>query len=460
MFASAEITDALRKRLGAESCDLAAIFSPGGIADDAAQTVALAQENKCDWVVVDGYVFESQYQRALKAGGLKTLFVDDNGHASPYSADVVLNQNVSATRELYDDRSDQSRLLLGTRYSLLRREFAAWREWQREISPVGRRLLVLMGGSDPENVTARVLEALAAPEFAELEATVVIGGSNPNFAMQESLAWSRSIALKRDVANVAELIAGADVAISASGATCWELCFMGLPSLLVDVADNQKPLAQELDRRGCAIHVGDSTVTSAVIANRLNELISSFELRQSLSRQSRAWVDGYGAARVVAVLRGLPSLRLRRVCADDARLLWEWANDPEVRAASFSSAPVPWEEHTKWLSQKLDCRKSLFLIAEEESGSKVGQVRFDLDGGNAVLSFSIAKEKRGRGLASPLIEAAVQELWLNSEAARVHAFVKPENIPSARAFENAGFDRAGESQVRGSVAIEFVRARK
>ena len=200
-----------------------------------------------------------------------------------------------------------------------------------------------MGGSDPENVTARVVEALAAPEFAGLEATVVIGGSNPNFAMQESLAWSRSIALKRDVANVAELIAGADVAISASGTTCWELCFMGLPSLLVDVADNQKPLAQELDRRGCAIHVGDSTVTSAVIANRLNELISSFELRQSLSRQSRALVDGYGAARVVAVLRGRPSLRLVAL-RRDGRLLWEWANDPEVRAASFSSAPVSWED--------------------------------------------------------------------------------------------------------------------
>jgi UDP-2,4-diacetamido-2,4,6-trideoxy-beta-L-altropyranose hydrolase len=460
VFASAEITDALRKRLGAESCDLAVISSPGSSADDAARTVTLAQENKCDWVIVDAYAFGSQYQRALKAAGLKALFVDDRGHASPYSADVVLNQNVSATRELYADRSNQTRLLLGTRYSLLRREFTAWRDWQREISRVGRRLLVLMGGSDPGNFTARVLEALAVPEFAELEATVVIGGSNPNYAMLENLASSRNIALKRDVANVAELMSGADVAISASGATCWELCFMGLPSLLVDAADNQKPLAQELDRRGCAIHVGDSMVTSAVIAKNLNELISSFELRQSLSRQSRALVDGYGAARIVSVLRGAPSFRLRRVCADDARLLWEWANDPDVRAASFSSAPIPWEEHVKWLSAKLGCKKSLFLIVEEENGSKVGQVRFDLDGGDAVLSFSIAKEKRGFGLASPVIEAAVQELWLNSEAGRVHAFVKPENVPSVKMVENAGFDRVGEDEVRRSGAIEFVRARK
>ncbi|MGH9495154.1 MAG: PseG/SpsG family protein, partial [Candidatus Sulfotelmatobacter sp.] len=165
VFASAKITDALRKRLAAESCDVAAISSPGGSFEDAAQTVALARENKCDWVVVDGYAFGPQYQQVLKAAGLKTLFVDDHGHAPPYSADVVLNQNLTATRELYSDREGQTRLLLGTRYCLLRREFADWREWQREISPVCRRLLVVMGGSDPENVTARVLEVLAADEF-------------------------------------------------------------------------------------------------------------------------------------------------------------------------------------------------------------------------------------------------------------------------------------------------------
>ncbi len=82
MFASAEITDALRKRLGAESCDLAVISSPVGSSGDAAQTLALAQENQSDWVVVDGYVFGSHYQQALKAAGLKVLFLDDYGHAS------------------------------------------------------------------------------------------------------------------------------------------------------------------------------------------------------------------------------------------------------------------------------------------------------------------------------------------------------------------------------------------
>ena len=76
-----------------------------------------------------------------------------------------------------------------------------------------------------------------------------------------------------------------------------------------------------------------------------------------------------------------------------------------------------------------------------------------------MLSFSIAKEKRGRGLASRYRGWGSGAL-VEFRSARVHAFVKPENIPSARAFENAGFDRAGESQVRGSVAIEFVRARK
>lgn len=460
IFAAAEITDALRERLGDEGCTIESVSSPGGSSADATQTVAFAQAHGAAWVVVDGYVFGSQYQRPFNVAGVKTLFLDDHGRGSPYSANVVLNQNVGANRDLYTDRDPQTRLLLGTRYCLLRREFARWRSWHREISSTCSQLLVLMGGSDPENVTARVLEALATDEFKGLATTVVVGGSNPNFAILKSLAGSwPNIILRKNVTAMGELIASADIAISASGATCWELCCLGLPSLLVDVADNQKPIATELDRRGCALHIGDWSVTLAVIQQRLRELVGSVELRQSLAFRSRELVDGRGAERAISAMRGTPLLCLRRAAQSDAPLLWEWANDPEVRAASFSSSPIPWEAHVAWLADKVDPSKTLFLIAEEEDGSSVGQVRFDLSGNEAELNFSIAKEHRGLGRASPLIESAVLRLWADTTTARVHAFVKAENIASAKAFEKTGFERIGSEQVRGKTATHFIRVR-
>jgi UDP-2,4-diacetamido-2,4,6-trideoxy-beta-L-altropyranose hydrolase len=461
VFAMAESTPAIQMRLAAESCEVMSISSPAGTAEDARQTIGLAREQKSDWVVVDGYHFTADYQRALKDGGLKLLFLDDYGHAQNYSADLVLNQNVSAGESLYANREPQTRLLLGTRYCLLRRQFAAWRNWQREVLPECRRILVTMGGSDPENLTARVIEALALARLESVEATVVIGGSNPHFARLQSLATRSGgrITMRRDVSNMAEQMAASDVAVSAAGSTCWELCLLGLPALLIDVADNQTEVARELDRRGCAIHVGDRTVTAGAIADRLNQLVFTRDLRLSLSKRSRELVDGEGALRVVSVLRGANNVRLRGARPDDVRLLWEWANDPEVRAASFSSAPIPWETHVAWFAEKIDRSGSLIFIAEDEGGTPFGQIRFDLKGGEAELNLSLAKEKRGMGLAVPLIEAGTREILGCTECERVHAYVKPQNAASARAFERAGFVRVGVEQVREHIAVHFICVR-
>lgn len=458
VFAMAERTDAIQNRLSAESCEIANIASKAGTVEDAAQTIALASQQNSEWIVVDGYSFTAKYQADLKSAACKVLFLDDYAQAQRYSADLILNQNVSANAVLYTEREPRTRLLLGTRYCLLRREFGRWQRWQREISPVCNDLLVLMGGSDPESITARTIEAFVSTELKEMSATVVIGGSNPNSAAMGKLAAKAGkITVRRNVSDIGELMAAADLAISAAGTTCWELCLLGLPMLLVDVAENQTEVAKELDRRGCAIRVGDWSVRSDEIACQLKRVAASQELRQSLSRRSRELVDGKGAARVVSVLRGPQGLRVRRARADDVQLLWKWANDPEVRAASFSSTPIPWETHIAWFAEKFD--KSIILIAEDDHGIPLGQVRFDLNGCEADLNISLAKEKRGFGLAVPVIEAAMSELFANRKYELVHAFVKPENAASARAFEQAGFRRIGMEQVRGNSALHFVHGR-
>ena len=461
VFAMAEATSAIQRRLVAEGCEVVSVSSAAGTAEDARQTIALGREQKAEWIVVDGYHFAADYQRALKAAGFKILFLDDYGHSQHYSADLVLNQNVCARAERYIDREPQTRLLLGPRYCLVRREFGAWRDWNREVLPLCYHVLVMMGGSDSENLTARVIQALALAGLEDVGTTVVVGGSNPHFVMLQNLAAQsgQKITLRRDVSNMAEPMAAADVAISAAGSTCWELCLLGLPALLVDVADNQSELAKELDRRGCAIRVGDRTVSLERIAEQLKRLGGSQELRQSLSQRSRELVDGDGAMRVVSVLRGTEGMRLRRARADDIRLLWEWANDPEVRAASFSSAPIPWETHVVWFAEKVGQNRSLLFIAEDEEGIAFGQIRFDLKGGEAELNLSLAKEKRGIGLAVPLIEAGVREVLAGTECERVHAFVKPQNAASARAFEKAGFVRVGMEQVRENSAVHFICGR-
>jgi len=464
VFAMAESARATQTLLEAESCDVLPVSASPGTIDDILQTIELAQERNCEWVVVDGYQFRAAYQQGLKASKVKVLFLDDCGHSEHYVADLVLNQNASATSMMYSAREAHTQLLLGPRYAMLRREFSVWRDWKRAIHPACSRVLVMMGGSDEGNVTAIVIEALRLLAMNEIETTVVAGGTNPHFAGLQSQA-ARSglkITVLKDVSNVGELMAGADLAISAAGSTCWELCLLGLPSLLIDVADNQTTVARELDKRECAIHISDRKVTPETIAKGLQGIIGTQELRQSLSCRSRELVDGRGASRVVSILRRQEALRLRPVQFEDRRLLWEWANDPDVRAASFSSEPISWKAHEVWFDEKLHSlqgsdSKTLIFIAEDEEAKAVGQIRFDSRSeGEWEVGISLDRNMRGRGLGSELIAAGVRELLKEIRTARIHAHVKPLNRASAKSFENAGFRRSGMDQVRGIAAIHLI----
>lgn len=461
VFAMAETTLAIQARLAIESCNVLCVSAgarDGGDAEDARQTISLARERQAEWIVVDGYQFNADYQRAIKAAGFKLLFLDDFGHAHHYCADIVLNQNVCASESLYQDRQPETRLLLGPRYSLLRREFSAWRDWQRVIAPQGHRILVIMGGSDPENVTARAMEALSLLRLENFEATVVVGGSNPNLKLLERAAEQASARIRicGGVSNIAELMAWADVAVSAAGSICWELCLLALPALLIDVASNQTAVAHELQRLGCALHLGGSRDVSAQkIAEELARLLRSEEERRSLSCRARGLVDGRGAGRVMTALRG--GLQVRPAQENDSPLLWEWANDPQVRAVAFSAATIPWEKHKAWFASKMNNPDCLILIAEDEDGKAIGQFRVDWRSPqDGEIDVSVSRHCRGRGYGAKVIRLSVETACEQRPGARFHAFVKPDNQASRSAFEAAGFRNLGEENVSGHRAVHYL----
>jgi UDP-2,4-diacetamido-2,4,6-trideoxy-beta-L-altropyranose hydrolase len=221
------------------------LSAPPGSIDDAIQTLDLVQERSVDWILLDGYHFGARYQRKV-SGGPCLLVLDDYGHAEHYYADVVLNQNLYANEDFYPNREPHTRLLLGARYVLLRREFLKWQGWRREIPEVARKVLVTLGGSDPDNVTFQVIQALQRVKVDGLEVVVAVGGNNPNDeAIQSAIQGSRSpIRMEKNVTNMPELMAWAEVAVSAAGSTSWELAFMGLPSMILILAENQERAAR------------------------------------------------------------------------------------------------------------------------------------------------------------------------------------------------------------------------
>jgi UDP-2,4-diacetamido-2,4,6-trideoxy-beta-L-altropyranose hydrolase len=457
VFAMADATPAVEERLRNEGFEVTRTRVPIGSAADAEQSVWLANQHGASWVVVDGYEFGGEYQASLKRGGLKVLFIDDNGHAGHYSADFVLNQNAHARADFYPSRDAFTRLLLGPRFAMLRREFASWRGWTREIPAVARRVLVTMGGSDPDNVTESVVRAILAEP--SLHATVVAGGSNPHLSQLRQLVAGaqQHVQLVENVSNMPELMAQTDVAISGAGTTSLEMCFLGLPALLIVLADNQRPVAEELSRFGAAINLGEGTeVRPSTLSPCLTRLVSSQGDRKAMSERGRELVDGHGAERVVRRLR-TSALEIRRATTADCKRLWELANDSTVRASAFSPASIPWEDHVAWFESKMQTAACHILIGEAE-GAIAGQVRVDeRPDGEGELDVSVAREFRGAGVGSRLIDLAVGEIFASTGMSRVHAYILPQNAGSRRAFENAGFREVGGEQVKGHRALHYVR---
>jgi UDP-2,4-diacetamido-2,4,6-trideoxy-beta-L-altropyranose hydrolase len=302
----AETPPSLEARLVSEGVEISRVPAAAGSMEDAEQTTILAQRERADWLVLDGYQFGADYQHLVKRAGLSLVSVDDYGHASHYYADIVLNQNIHASDALYASREPYTRLLLGPRYILLRREFWRWRSWQREIVSSAHRILVTFGGGDPGNITRQAIAAFCEMGVDESEATVLVGASNPYFEeLKQSIRHSAlSIRLERNLPDVPEVMAWADLAISAAGSTCWEMAYMGLPSIVLVLADNQLPIAESLERAEVVVNLGWSGTGSQVsISAALRELARNEPLRRKLSDAGKQLVDGNGSRRLVSFLQ-------------------------------------------------------------------------------------------------------------------------------------------------------------
>jgi len=307
VFLTAELPTALQDRLTTEGMQTRRLSAEPGSVADAEETSRLASAIGAEWVVVDGYQFGAGFQAALKQASLYVLAFDDYGHSDHYHADLVLNQNLHARETLYRHREPSTGLLLGTDYVLLRREFLKCRGRERAIPRVAQRVLVTMGGADPENITETVVRALDLVQVDGLEAVVVVGGSNPHLEVVQ-MAVTRSrlpCELVVNVTDMASLMAGADAAVTAGGSSVWEFALLGVPALGIGRAQQETELLRGAAASGVVVDLGfHRDVTPRIIAGRLARLLLDPDERARLSGAARRVVDGSGPERVLRAMKG------------------------------------------------------------------------------------------------------------------------------------------------------------
>ena len=297
----AESIPVLEERLRREGVSCSRLQVVPGSMSDGLQTIEEAQRQDAAWVVIDGYRFGPGYVRNLKAGGLRVLFVDDDGGFDSYPADLVLNQNVCATPAMYAHCETSSKLLLGSAYVLLRPEFITQRPRSVHVTKA-RKVLITMGGSDPENITEKVMRALTT---TDVDLKVVIGGGNLKSDELIDLAGiSSKIEIEQSPDNMVPLMQWADIAISAAGSTCWELAYMGVPAIVIPCSIDQRSIAQGLAELGIAVSLGwHANLSEEAIRDAASGMLPDQAGRARMSERGRKLIDGRGAARVVEFLQ-------------------------------------------------------------------------------------------------------------------------------------------------------------
>jgi len=399
------------------------------------------------WVVVDHYglgaSWEAQLLDGLAGVPIPRLLVIDDLADRPHQADLLLDQNFfgEITEQRYQGLLPaHCRQLLGPHYALLGPEYFQLHPLVPTRTEL-RRVLVFFGGVDAANLTGQAIEALMAPELAHLAVDVVLGLQSPHRAAVQALVAQRpGTTLHEPLPSLAGLIARADLALGAGGATTWERACLGLPSLVVSVAANQRPFAEALDQASHLQFLGDA---ASVDVAQIRAALLARLTYLSNSAVGRDLSDGWGAARLATTLLGVQQpIRLRPAAATDEALLLRWANDPQVRDNSFSQDPIVAADHHTWFTAGLLNPNRLQLIACDADGCALGQIRFDRDPATAeaMIDLSLDRAARGHGLAPELVCQGLQLLEQHWGAATTAvAEVLSSNAASQATFARAGF---------------------
>jgi len=253
-----------------------------------------------DWLIIDHYCIDQEWQIVAREYCKKILVIDDLADRV-HECDVLLDQTFGCQDFEYSHLiPDECKLLLGSKYAILRPEFLELRSLSlnRRKSFDLKKILISMGGADPMNSTCQVLDELSKIDLPNTtEVTIILGASSTHLdtvkAKANRLIYNTTV--KTNIDNMAETMANSDLGIGACGTSTWERCCLGLPSIQIVTAENQKKIAKNLESQDIV-----------KIVNSFDELVPSINYMinnlSKYSNKSKSIIDGKGLMRLVEIL--------------------------------------------------------------------------------------------------------------------------------------------------------------
>lgn len=403
--------------------------------------LARAVDGKADLLLVDHYGLDDEFETACRQFAGRLVALDDLP-TRRHDVDLLIDYTPGREPSEYSHLVPATTLVLtGPRFAALKEAYAAARPGalaRRRRGGPAQRLLVSLGAGDAIRTLETVLSGVAAAE-ADLDVDLVAGGGADLQALAQLLArFPRHYGLHVGLRDLSALAADADLGIGAAGVTAWERCAVGLPTILIQVADNQRDAIASLVAAGAGLSLGVADgLTAAAVTNAIDTLARDNEARRRMSHAAAGLVDGLGAVRIALQLPppGAP-IALRAATLADARLLLDWQSEPATRRYARNPAIPSLAEHIAWLNRTLDdpSRILCIVLAHDEP---VGMLRFDRSEDETGFEVSIVISGRhvGRGLARSALALARRMLPFTE----LRATVLPGNERSHALFRAAGY---------------------
>lgn len=410
---------------------------------------------EADIAVIDSYLTDYGIYKRISDLVKITVYIDDNRRID-YPDGIVVNGTIFAEKMNYPEREGII-YLLGSRYTPMRKEF--WEVPQKRTRNGKENVMITFGGDDSRNMTAKVLKLLV-DNCPELTKNVIIGkGFQDTNVLEKIKDKNTKLIYYPNAEGMKNIMLESDIAISAGGQTLYELARTGVPAIAIAVADNQLNNIKGWQKAGFIEYAGwweDGGILDNILQKM--QLFRNPGSRDEKIKIGRKMADGRGAIRIAeyCIKRYyVQNLFLRKAEEKDIYNIYELSNEPEIRNNSFSYEQVELDSHKKWFFDKLNDKSCLFLIAEINNNF-LGQVRFDINDAESVISVSIGSKHRGLGAGRILIDKAIDFLRLkNSDIRHIKAFIKKENSASVRLFEKADFKFIKMLKVKNQDALEY-----
>lgn len=373
-------------------------------------------------VVLDNYFFTTDYQRAIKQKGCRLVCIDDM-HDKHYVADVVINHG--QTNSALFDVESYTKLCLGFDWALLRKPFLEAAKRKSISLDRIEKVAVCFGGSDIHDITGYfVNQVLRLCTVNSITAVVGDAYTPHSSCVQDSrLAYSSRLTAQE----MADLFCDSDLVICSASSVCIEALACGAKVAAGWYVDNQREFYDLLTSNGWVIGLGNVEQPSIDLCN------------VSFLQSNNIYVNNCVQRRYISFFRDLVNnCYLREVRSIDRDLLYRWANDPMVRQNAFNTDEINYEDHCNWFTRCLQ-REDVKIYILIENGMPVGQVRLNIENGEALIDYSIAPAYRGKGLGHQIIEMICEEVKRMKNVTVMVAYVKHENTPSRHVFLKNGF---------------------